>query len=131
MVKMAKRPSPGSDGNDDAADCGPHPRAPESPRPPVADEAFVRAAAIFRAIGDVPRLRLLERLDRGEHCVTELAEMNGAKISTLSQQLRVLRAEKIVKQRREGKHIFYSLVDDHVRELIHAALEHASEPHAR
>jgi DNA-binding transcriptional ArsR family regulator len=125
---MTKRPSLASD----AADCGPHTHAPEtSARPPVADEAFSRAAAIFRAIGDVPRLRLLEQLDRGERCVSELAEICGAKISTLSQQLRVLRSEKIVKQRRDGKHVFYSLADDHVRELIHAALEHASEPHAK
>src|SRR5262249_46289021 len=100
---MIKRTSAAREGaHDGAPDCGPHPRPPESPRPPVADEAFPRAAAIFRALGDVPRLRLLERLDRGEHCVTELAEMSGAKISTLSQQLRVLRSEKIVKQRREG-----------------------------
>jgi DNA-binding transcriptional ArsR family regulator len=110
-----------------ALDCGPHAHASEAPTK-IADDAFLRAAALFRAMGDVPRLRLLERLGRGEHCVTELAELSGAKISTLSQQLRVLRSEKIVKQRREGKHIFYSLADDHVRELVHAALEHASEP---
>ena len=127
---MSKRPSPASVADADG-DCGPHDHSLAPPRVVISDDAFSRAAAIFRAIGDVPRLRLLERLDRGEHCVTELAAMSNAKISTLSQQLRVLRSEKIVKQRRDGKHVYYSLADDHVRELIHAALEHASEPNQK
>ncbi len=106
-----------------AQDCGPH--AADRPHfPEVSDSAFERAAALFRAAGDLARLRLLHRLDAGECCVTELA----AKLSTLSQQLRVLHAERIVKRRREGKHIYYSLADDHVRELIRAALDHAGEP---
>lgn len=94
----------------------------------VSELAFERAAALFRAAGDLSRLRLLHRLDAGECCVTELADASETKLSTLSQQLRVLHAERIVKRRREGKHIFYSLADDHVRQLIRAALEHASEP---
>ena len=93
----------------------------------IRDEAFVKAAAIFRAAGDEPRLRLLELLGRGERCVTEMAETTGTKLSTLSQQLRVLRSERIVASRRDGKHIFYSLADDHVRELVDTALAHASE----
>lgn len=107
--------------------CGPH--AAERPQLlEVSDSAFERAAALFRAAGDIARLRLLHRLDAGECCVTELADASETKISTLSQQLRVLHAERIVKRRREGKHIYYSLADDHVRELIRAALDHASEP---
>ena len=108
-------------------DCGPH--AAERPHvPEVSDSAFERAAALFRAAGDLARLRLLHRLDAGECCVTELAEASETKLSTLSQQLRVLHAERIVKRRREGKHIYYSLADDHVRELVRAALVHAGEP---
>jgi DNA-binding transcriptional ArsR family regulator len=94
----------------------------------VSDAAFERAAALFRAAGDLARLRLLHRLDAGECCVTELADASNTKLSTLSQQLRVLHAERMVKRRREGKHIYYSLADDHVRELIRAALDHAGEP---
>lgn len=110
-----------------AHDCGPH--AADHPHvPEVSDTAFERAAALFRAAGDLARLRLLHRLDAGECCVTELAEARDTKLSTLSQQLRVLHAERIVKRRREGKHIYYSLADDHVRELIRAALDHAGEP---
>jgi len=59
--------------------------------------------------------------------VTELAEATETKLSTLSQQLRVLHAEHVVKRRREGKHIYYSLADDHVRDILRAALDHASE----
>lgn len=109
------------------AACGPHLRRRAPHVPPISDKAFARAAALFRAAGDLPRLRLLDSLGRGEQCVTELAEASGTKLSTLSQQLRVLRSEHLVKQRREGKHVFYSLADDHIRELIAAALDHASE----
>jgi len=108
--------------------CGPH----AALRPHVVEvtaNAFERAAALFRAAGDLARLRLLHQLDAGERCVTELAEASETKLSTLSQQLRVLHAERAVKRRRDGKHIFYSLADDHVRELIRAALDHAGEPH--
>jgi DNA-binding transcriptional ArsR family regulator len=108
--------------------CGPHGLAKDAPLV-VSDEAFERAAALFRAAGDLARLRLLHKLDTGEHCVSELALASETKLSTLSQQLRVLHQERIVKRRRDGKHIFYSLADDHVRELIRAALQHADEPH--
>jgi ArsR family transcriptional regulator, lead/cadmium/zinc/bismuth-responsive transcriptional repressor len=94
---------------------------------PVSDLAFERAAALFRAAGDQARLRLLHQLDAGECCVSDLAEARHTKLSTLSQQLRVLHAERIVTRRREGKQVFYSLADGHVRELIRAALEHAGE----
>jgi DNA-binding transcriptional ArsR family regulator len=110
-----------------STECGPHEKRNSGRTPIVPDEAFRRAAALFRAAGDEHRLRLIERLGHGEVCVTELAEAVGAKMSTLSQQLRLLRSERIVKNRRDGKHIFYSLADEHVRELVGAALEHASE----
>ncbi len=108
-------------------DCGPHTAAERRRPPEVSASAFERAAALFRAVGDPSRLRLLHRLDAGERCVTELAAASATKLSTLSQQLRLLYAERIVKRRREGKHVFYSLADDHVRELIRAALDHADE----
>jgi DNA-binding transcriptional ArsR family regulator len=97
----------------------------------VGDDAFERAASLFRAAGDVSRLRLLERLADGEWCVTELAEAAGTGLSTVSQQLRLLRAEHIVKRRRAGKHIYYSVADCHMSDLIRRALEHAAEdgPH--
>jgi ArsR family transcriptional regulator, lead/cadmium/zinc/bismuth-responsive transcriptional repressor len=114
-------PSPDPD-----CDLDEHPH--RAPKPSgTSDDAFERAAALFRAAGDVSRLRLLERLAEAEWCVTELAEAAGSGLSTVSQQLRLLRAERIVARRRAGKHIFYSLADGHVRSMIKNALEHAEE----
>jgi ArsR family transcriptional regulator len=109
--------------------CGPHEHSPRvSADLGASDEAFERAAAIFRAAGDVARLRLLARLAGGEWCVSELAEAADSGLSTVSQQLRLLRSEKLVARRRVGKHIFYRLADDHVLDLVRSALSHASEP---
>jgi len=108
--------------------CGADEHARRSPPKRVfSDDAFSRAAAIFRVAADVPRLRLLQRLADGEWCVSELAEVAGVGLSTVSQQLRLLRAERIVERRRSGKHTFYSLADRHIIELITNALDHASE----
>lgn len=86
-----------------------------------------RAAALFRALGDTARLSLLERLAHGEYCVTELAEATGEGLSTISQRLRTLRSERLLKRRRVGKHVYYTLADRHVLEMIQSALAHASE----
>ena len=107
------------------AACGPHLAAPGATALPEA--AIARAAAIFRALGDPGRLRLLHHLEAGERCVSDLAGDIGTKLSTLSQQLRLLHAERIVARRREGKHIYSTLADDHVRALLRAALDHAGE----
>jgi ArsR family transcriptional regulator len=112
--------------------CAPGEHASRGERPlVVTDEAVERAAALFRAAGDVSRLKLLGRLADGEWCVTELAEIVGAGLSTTSQQLRLLRSERIVRRRRDGKHVYYSLADRHVADLVKNALEHASEGRAR
>lgn len=107
--------------------CEPAEHARRHGRAPVTDTQLERAAAIFRAAGDVARLKLLDRLCGGEWCVTELAEAAGVGLSTVSQQLRLLRAERIVTRRRAGKHIFYSLADAHVIDLIQSAIDHAGE----
>jgi DNA-binding transcriptional ArsR family regulator len=113
------------------ATCGPDEHATRPTlRATVSEEAFSRAASLFRAVGDVARLKLLDRLSEREWCVTELAGAAGVGLSTVSQQLRTLRAEGIVERRRTGKHIFYSLADRHIIELIANALEHASEERA-
>ncbi len=108
--------------------CGPHDhpqRSPERPRP--SGEELDRAAAMFRALGDPARLKLLDQLFDGEQCVSELAEASGEGLSTVSQRLRILRGEGLVGRRRQGKHIFYKLADAHVEDLIRNALEHAGE----
>lgn len=110
--------------------CGPEEHARRARQTTVSDDQLDRAAAIFRAAGDLSRLKLLYRLCDGEWCVTELADAAGVGLSTVSQQLRLLRAERIVARRRAGKHIFYSLADAHVSDLIQSAIEHAAEGHA-
>ena len=109
--------------------CGPDEHARRARTANLSEEQLERAAAIFRAAGDVSRLKLLHRLCDGEWCVTELADAAGVGLSTVSQQLRLLRAERIVARRRAGKHIFYSLADAHVIDLIQGAIDHAGEPH--
>ncbi len=108
------------------ADCDHDARPPRDT--PISAVALTRAAALFRACGDPERLRLLERLSHAEYCVTELAVESGDGLSTVSQRLRLLRSEGLVSRRREGKHIFYALADQHVADLIHSAIDHAVEP---
>lgn len=89
--------------------------------------AIERAARLFRALGDAPRLRLAVRLLAGECCVGALAEAEREAISTISQRLRVLHTENIVVRRRRGKHVNYALADAHMAELVRNALAHAGE----
>lgn len=86
-----------------------------------------RAARLFHALGDAPRLALLCRLAGGERCVTELVAETGEKFPTVSQRLRVLRSEGLIRRRRAGLHVYYALADGHVAELMANALAHAGE----
>jgi ArsR family transcriptional regulator, lead/cadmium/zinc/bismuth-responsive transcriptional repressor len=102
--------------------------AKSGPAQPVPAAGCVeRAANLFRALGEPSRLRLLSRLLEQRYCVGDLAEAEGEAMSTISQRLRVLRAENIVVRRRQGKHVLYLLVDSHVKDLIMNALAHAEE----
>ena len=112
----------------DALPCGDdHHHSDVRRLPPMSDEALERAARLFRALGDVPRLRLLAILAQAEVCVSELAEGEGDQMSTISQRLRVLRSENLLSRRREGKHVLYTLADQHIVDLVFNALAHASE----
>ena len=94
-------------------------RKAERPVPPVSLE---RAARLFSAMGDAPRLRILVLLEKGELCVTEIVAAANEKFSTVSQRLRILRTEGLIIRRREGNHLFYALADRHVADLIQNAL---------
>ncbi len=112
----------------DLAACEPTEHSARSPTEPrISEEAYERAAGVFRAAGDLARLKLLARLAEGEWCVTELAQAAHVALPTVSQQLRLLRAEGLVKRRRVAKHVYYALADGHIRDLLHNALEHATE----
>src|SRR5438477_5679462 len=95
------------------------------PRPDPA--ALDRAARMFRAMGDGPRLRILHLLAAGESCVGEIVAAVGEKFSTVSQRLRVLRTEGLVSRRRDKSHVYYALADRHVMMLVTNALAHAGE----
>ena len=96
--------------------------------PKLPDRAELeQASAMFQALGDSARLRLLARLASGEICVSELAELEGEKLTTVSARLKTLHDVRLVKRRREAKHIYYSLSDTHVLRLVESAIEHAAE----
>jgi|ERR1700687_745947 DNA-binding transcriptional ArsR family regulator len=100
------------------------------PHPPIRlpSRAQIEAgAAIFQALGDPERLRLLVRIAAGEACVSELADDEGEKISTVSARLKTLHAVRLVKRRREAKHVYYALADEHVLRLVRNAIDHAAE----
>ena len=93
----------------------------------ASEDRLERAARLFRAVADVSRLRVLEILASGEACVTQLADVLGVGISTVSQQLKVLWTERLINRRRSGKHIFYRLADRHVAGLVRSVLDHVEE----
>jgi len=81
-------------------------------------------ADIFKALSDPSRLKIVLALLNREHCVCDIAVLCSQTDSAVSHQLRILRTLKIVKNRREGKIIYYSLDDDHVISLINMSLDH-------
>lgn len=83
-----------------------------------------RLASLFKALGDPTRLRLVAALDGPERCVHELVDTLEMTQSAISHQLRVLRDLGIVRGRREGRHIYYQLDDEHVRALFTMGLAH-------
>ena len=99
----------------------------KSPMPLLDQEICKRTAAISRAMGDASRLQLLALLAKREMCVTELTGRLSDNLPAISQRLKLLRAERLVSTRRQGKHIYYSLADNHIASLIENGLAHGSE----
>lgn len=85
------------------------------------------AAGMFRALADPLRLRLLSRLASGEACVGDLAALEGDKLTTISARLKALHGARLVRRRRDAKHVFYALADEHVVLLVRSAIDHAME----
>ena len=84
-------------------------------------------AELFKTLGDPTRIRIMDALSKTEFCVCDLAELLGLSQSATSHQLRVLRNNDLVKYRREGKMVYYSVHDSHVSELYRQGLEHIDE----
>ena len=84
-------------------------------------------AELFKVFGDSTRIRILFVLFEAEVCVCDLAEVLNMTQSAISHQLKILKQSKLVKSRREGKSIFYSLADDHVKTIIAQGMDHLNE----
>lgn len=91
------------------------------------DEYLFNLADFFKVFGDSTRIRILWALDIEEMCVCDLAVLLNMSKSAVSHQLKVLRTSNIVKNRREGKNVFYSLHDAHVKDILEIGLEHIKE----
>lgn len=91
------------------------------------EESLYDLAELFKVFGDSTRIRILFMLFEAEICVCDIAEALNVSQSAVSHQLRILRQSRLVKSRREGKTVFYSLADEHVRTIIAQGMEHIEE----
>lgn len=91
------------------------------------EDDLLDLAELFKVFGDSTRIRILFVLLEAEVCVCDLAEALNMTQSAISHQLRLLKQFKLVKNRREGKTVYYSLADDHVRSIIGQGMEHIKE----
>jgi len=91
------------------------------------EETLYDLAELFKVFGDTTRIRILYALFESELCVNDMAQLLGLSQTAVSHQLRVLKNNKLVTFRKEGKIVFYSLSDDHVRSIIGTGMEHIEE----
>ena len=87
----------------------------------------ILVADLFKAFSDPTRLRIVQALLLEELCVCDISAIINISISAISHQLRLLRSMKIVKNRKQGKKVYYTLTDEHIQELIKIAVEHIHE----
>ena len=105
-----------------------HPEILEHVRTDMPDEErLYDLAELFKVFGDSTRIRILYVLFESELCVCDIAQLLGMTQSAISHQLRVLKQTRLVKFRREGKTVFYSLADDHVKTIIGNGMDHIRE----
>lgn len=91
------------------------------------EDKLLRLADLFKMFGDGTRVRILYVLFEAEVCVCDLASLLGMTQSAVSHQLRILKQARLIKARRDGKTVFYSLADDHVATLLRQGMEHICE----
>lgn len=91
------------------------------------EDALIDLSELFKIFGDSTRIKILYALLGTELCVCDIASLLSMTVSAISHQLRILRAAKLVVFRREGKTVFYSLADDHVRTILDMGMEHILE----
>ena len=93
------------------------------------DRQLEAAVAMFDALSDMPRLRMLLLLAKGKLSVSEIAEIEGDRMTTVSARLQILHAARLVARHREGKTVIYSIADEHVLTLVENAVAHVGEQH--
>ena len=93
----------------------------------LSEDIVYELAEVFKTIGDPTRIKILYALKERELCVCELSELISMSSSAVSHQLRILRANKLVKYRKEGRSVYYNLDDDHVLTLFVQGLQHVME----
>ena len=91
------------------------------------EDELIEMAELFKMFGDSTRIKILSLLFEGEKCVQEITEAAGATQSAVSHQLRLLKQARLVRCRRKGKQIYYSLADAHVKTILGMAKEHLEE----
>ena len=99
-------------------------RAQKNMRP---EEEYQRLATLFKMFGDGTRVKILHALEQNELCVCDLAALLGMTKSAVSHQLKVLKDAQLVKFRRDGKNVYYTLKDDHVKTILEMGIEHIKE----
>ncbi len=91
------------------------------------EEELYDLAELFKVFGDTTRIRILYELFGGELCVGDIVERLSMTQSAISHQLRVLKTNRLVRSRRDGKTVYYALDDEHVRDIIEKGVEHILE----
>ena len=91
------------------------------------DDNLYELSELFKVFGDQTRLKILSALVSSELCVCDIAYLLNMSQSSISHQLRILKQSKLVKYRKEGKVVFYSIHDDHVKDLIDTGMSHVKE----
>lgn len=102
-----------------------HEKVVENTRGRMQKEAeYLDLAALFKMFGDGTRVKILHALELNEMCVCDLAALLGMTKSAISHQLKALRLSNLVKSRRDGQVIYYSLADDHVKYILDIGFDH-------
>ena len=91
------------------------------------EDELIEMAELFKMFGDSTRIKILCGLFEGEKCVQEITEATGSSQSAVSHQLRLLKQARLVRSRRNGKQVCYTLADDHVKTILGMAKEHLEE----
>ncbi|MDP4145009.1 MAG: metalloregulator ArsR/SmtB family transcription factor [Bacillota bacterium] len=91
------------------------------------DETLYDLAELFKVFGDTTRIKIICALFQAEMCVCDIAALLGMSQSSISHQLRVLKQARLVKFRKEGKVVYYSLDDDHIKHIFDQGLLHINE----